>query len=160
MRLSRSLEPCKVSGEQSRIMGVGTDMKVHGVMPTRRQEKTAHVVRQAVSRAIQQDLNDPRIEGLVSVTSVDVSPDLRSADVYLSVLGKDKTAENTTFMAIEHARRRIQSVVAASIKSKFCPVIQLHKDEKFKKTLEIMNLIDQAAREYHDNESHESENQS
>ena len=121
-------------------------------MPTRRQEKVAHVVRQAVSRAIQHDLNDPRIEGLVSVTSVDMSPDLRSADVYLSVLGRDKVAENTTFVAIDHARRRIQSIVAGSLKSKFCPVIQLHRDEKFKKTLETMNLIDQAAREYQDNE--------
>jgi len=113
------------------------------------------VVRQAVSSAVQHHLNDPRIEGLVSVTSVEVSADLRSADVYISVLGSSPAAENKTFAAVEHARRRIQAIVAGAVKSKFCPVIQLHRDEKFKKTLETMNLIDQAASEYHDSEESE-----
>ena len=117
-------------------------------MTTRRQEKIAQVVKQAVSRAIQQDLNDPRIEGIVSVTVVEMAADLRSAEVYLSVLGRSPGAENATYIAIQGARRRIQGVVAKAVKSKFCPVIQLHKDEKFKKTLETMNLIDRAASEY------------
>jgi ribosome-binding factor A len=117
-------------------------------MSTRRQEKISQVVKQAVSRAIQQDLNDPRIEGIVSVTVVEMAADLRSADVYLSVLGRSPGAENATYAALQGARRRIQGVVAKAVKSKFCPVIQLLKDEKFKKTLETMNLIDQAASEY------------
>lgn len=117
-------------------------------MSTRRQEKIAQVVKQAVSRAIQQDLNDPRIQGIVSVTVVEMASDLRSAEVYLSVLGRTPGAENATYAAIQGARRRIQGVVAKAVKSKFCPVIQLHKDEKFKKTLETMNLIDRAASEY------------
>ena len=117
-------------------------------MTTRRQEKIAQVVKQAVSRAIQQDLNDPRIEGIVSVTVVEMAADLRSAEVYLSVLGRSLGAENATYIAIQGARRRIQGVVAKAVKSKFCPVIQLLKDEKFKKTLETMNMIDRAASEY------------
>ena len=117
-------------------------------MSTRRQEKLSQVVKQAVSRAIQQDLNDPRIEGIVSVTVVQMAADLRSAEVYLSVLGRSPGAENATYAALQGARRRIQGVVAKAVKSKFCPVIQLHKDEKFKKTLETMNLIDLAASEY------------
>jgi ribosome-binding factor A len=117
-------------------------------MSTRRQEKIAQVVKQAVSRAIQQDLNDPRIEGIVSVTVVEMASDLRSAEIYISVLGRTPGAENATYAAIRGARRRIQGVVAKAVKSKFCPVIQLHKDEKFKKTLETMNLIDRAASEY------------
>jgi ribosome-binding factor A len=117
-------------------------------MSTRRQEKIAQVVKQAVSRAIQQDLNDPRIEGIVSVTVVEMASDLRSAEIYISVLGRSPGAENATYAALQGARRRIQGVVAKAVKSKFCPVIQLHKDEKFKKTLETMNLIDRAASEY------------
>jgi ribosome-binding factor A len=127
-------------------------------MSTRRQEKIAQVVKQAVSRAIQQDLNDPRIEGIVSVTVVEMASDLRSAEVYLSVLGRTPGAENATYAALQGARRRIQGVVAKAVKSKFCPVIQLHKDEKFKKTLETMNLIDRAASEYrHDDLSEEED---
>jgi ribosome-binding factor A len=113
-------------------------------MPTRRQEKVARVVKEAVSDAIANHLNDPRIEGFVGVTKVDMAPDLRNADVYLSIFGKDDTTQNKTFTAISHAKNRIQSLVAGRLRSKFCPVLHLHRDEKFKKTLETLKLIDQA----------------
>ena len=116
-------------------------------MPTRRQEKVARIVKEAVSDAIVNHLNDPRIEGLVSVTRVDMSPDLRRADVYLSIFGRDEAAQNKTFAAISHARPRIQSLLAGRLHSKFCPVLRLCRDEKFKKTLETMKLIDQAVSE-------------
>jgi ribosome-binding factor A len=121
-------------------------------MPTRRQEKVARVVKQAVSDAIANHLGDPRIEGLVSVTRVDMTADLRKADVYVSILADNPKAEDKTFHAIHHATHRIQSLVADAVHSKFCPVLHIHKDDKFKKTLEIMNLIDQAASEYRDPE--------
>ncbi len=117
-------------------------------MPTRRQEKVARVVKEAVSNAITNHLSDPRIDGLVSVTKVEMAADLRSADVYLSILGKSEAAQNKTFTAITHARSRIQSLLADRIESKFCPVLRFHEDEKFKKTLETMKLIDEAAKEY------------
>ncbi|MFC1676043.1 30S ribosome-binding factor RbfA [Planctomycetota bacterium] len=113
-------------------------------MATRRQEKVARVVAEAVSDAIANHLNDPRIEGFVSVTRVELAPDLRNAEVYLSVFGKDETSQKKTFIAIKHARTRVQSLLAGKIKSKFCPVLHFHMDEKFKKTLDVMNLIDRA----------------
>ena len=122
-------------------------------MPTRRQEKVARVVKEAVSDAIANHLGDPRIEGLVSVTRVEMAPDLRHADVYISILGKDDAAQNRTFAAITHARSRIQSLVAGRVQSKFCPVLGFHKDEKFKKTLETMKLIDQAVSELEEKDS-------
>jgi ribosome-binding factor A len=116
-------------------------------MPTRRQEKAARVVKEAVSDAIANHLSDPRIEGFVSVTRVDVAADLRIADVYLSIFGKDETSQKKTFEAITHARSRIQSLLAGKMQSKFCPVLRFLMDEQFKKTLEIIKLIDQAASE-------------
>ena len=116
-------------------------------MATRRQEKVARVVKEAVSDAVAHHLSDPRIEGFVSVTRVDMSPDLRSADVYVSVFGKDQASQNKTFAAITHAKSRIQSLLAGRLQSKFCPVLRFRRDEKFKKALEIMRLIDQAASE-------------
>jgi ribosome-binding factor A len=113
-------------------------------MTTRRQEKVARVVKEAVSDAITHHLNDPRIEGFISVTRVDVAPDMRNADVFFSIFGSDEAAQNKTFAAIEHARSRIQSFMASGFKSKFCPVLHFHRDEKFKKTLETMRLIDEA----------------
>jgi len=122
-------------------------------MATRRQEKVARIVKEAVSDAIAHHLNDPRISGLVSVTRVDMTTDLRNANVYISVFGSDETSQNKAFTAITHAKSRIQSLLASQVKSKFCPVLHFYKDEKFKKTLEILNLIDQAAKEFKDKDS-------
>jgi len=113
-------------------------------MATRRQEKVARVVKEVVSEAITQHLNDPRIEGFVSVTRVEMAPNLRNADVYLSIFGKNKAAQNKTFSAISHATTRIQSLLAGRLQSKFCPVLRFYTDEHFKKTLETMRLIDEA----------------
>ena len=124
-------------------------------MATRRQEKVARVVKEAVSDAIAHHLNDPRIEGFVSVTRVDMVVDLRSADVYLSIFGKDDATQNKTFAAITHAKSRIQSLLAGKLQSKFCPVLHFYRDEKFKKTLETMKLIDEAANELKDAEPEE-----
>jgi len=130
-------------------------------MATRRQEKVARVVKEAVSDAIANHLNDPRIEGFVSVTRVDMTPDLRSADVYISIFGGDpilqngakpdpnkgNAAQNKTFAAITHAKSRIQALLAGKLQRKFCPVLRFHRDEKFKKTLETMKLIEQTVSE-------------
>lgn len=122
-------------------------------MATRRQEKVARVVREAVSDAIANHLSDPRIDGFVSVTRVEMSPDLRNAKVYLSIFGRDETSQDKTFIAITHAKSRIQSIVGDRLQSKFCPVLHIYRDEKFKKTLETMNLIDKAVSELDKKES-------
>ncbi len=121
----------------------------------------ARVVKEVVSDAIANHLNDPRIEGFVSVTKVDMSADLHSADVYLSIFGrnrvlqngakrdpdKDDATQNKTFAAITHAKSRIQSLLASKLQRKFCPVLRFHRDEEFKKMLETMKLIDQTVSE-------------
>jgi len=126
-------------------------------MPTRRQEKIARIVKEVVSDAIANHLNDPRIEGFVSITRVEMTTDLRTANVYLSIFSRDPISQkdgkvgtgkieadrNKTFTAITHAKSRIQSLLARRLQSKFCPVLRFHTDEKFKKTLETMKLIDQ-----------------
>ncbi|UCC21990.1 MAG: 30S ribosome-binding factor RbfA [Planctomycetota bacterium] len=126
-------------------------------MATRRQEKAARVTREVVSDAIANHLNDPRIEGFVSVTRVEMAADLRSAYVYVSIFGRDEAAQNKTFAAIEHARSRIQSLLAGRLQCKFCPVLHFRRDEEFKKTLETMRLIDQAASEWKQKDSVDQE---
>jgi len=127
-------------------------------MATRRQEKVARIVKEAVSDAVTNHLNDPRICGFISVTRVEMTADLRNANVYFSIFGSDEAGQNKAFMAITHAKSRIQSLVAEAVRSKFCPVLHFYMDEKFKKTLETLNLIDQAVKELHDKNS-DSENE-
>ena len=129
------------------------------MMATRRQEKVARIVKEAISDAIANHLNDPRIEGFVSVTRVEMRTDLRNADVYLSIFGGGESAQNKTFQAISHAGNRIQSLLAGRMQSKFCPVLHFYRDEQFKNTLEIMRLIDQAKSEYENRGDDEGSNE-
>ena len=121
--------------------------------PSRRQEKVARVIREVVSDAIVSHLSDPRITGFVSVTRVSVTPDLRSAEVYLSIFASSDGEKERTFEAITHARARIQSLLAAAIQSRYCPVLHFRMDEQFRKMLDTMRLIDEVASERQDKET-------
>ncbi len=116
--------------------------------PTRRQQKMMSLIKEQVSDIIQNRLNDPRIEGFVTVTDVNLSPDIRNADIYLSVMAPDETIEKRTHIAIQHATKHIQTLLAERMTTRFVPILRLLKDEKIKKTLETLRVIEEAAQEY------------
>ena len=131
-------------------------------MPSRRQEKVARIVREVVSSAISTQLSDPRIVGIVSVTRVEMAPDLRAADVYLSIFESSESQKqkveadrNKIFSAINHASSHIQSLLADRLQSKFCPVLRFHGDENYRKTMETMKLIEQVASEFEESSEQE-----
>jgi ribosome-binding factor A len=116
-------------------------------MASRRQEKVSRIVRDSVSDSIANHLNDPRIEeAFVSVTRVEVSADLRIANVYLSFFGGTEKSQKNAFDAIMHAKKRLQMLLAERIQSRFCPVLNIHKDEQFKKALETMKILDELSK--------------
>ncbi len=129
-------------------------------MTTRRQKRIARIVKEVASDAIANRLNDPRLEGFVSVTRVEISSDLHTADAFLSIFAKNDATKNKTFKAIIHAKSRIQSLLANEMQSRFCPVLNFHDDRKLEKTMETMKLIDQAAKEYKDNDLNKDEDSS
>ncbi|MGQ9568084.1 MAG: 30S ribosome-binding factor RbfA, partial [Anaerolineae bacterium] len=69
-------------------------------MTTRRQRRVAELIQEELSLLIQREVRDPRV-GMVTVTHVDVSPDLRLARVYFSALGAE--AQAPARLALEHA---------------------------------------------------------
>jgi len=75
----------------------------------------------------------------------------------LSIFGGSESSQNKTYVAILHATSKIQSIVAKGLKSKFSPVLHIHKDEKFKKTMETLNIIEQAVSELDESESEEED---
>ena len=118
---------------------------------SRRQEKVIRVIKETVSDIISNRLSDPRITGIISVTKVDVSPDLRNADVYLSIMAtKDDAASRRAFEAVSHAAKHIQALLGKKMTSKFCPRLHFKDDKHFKETLETLAAISRAAKEYED----------
>jgi len=114
-------------------------------MGSRRLEKISKLLRAAVSDVIQNQLADPRIQGLVSVTRVELAADLRSARVYLSILGVDEKGQQLCLTAIEHAGGHIQGRLAQRLATKVCPTLSFYLDNSLKEGFKIVQLIDRVA---------------
>jgi ribosome-binding factor A len=112
---------------------------------SRRSQRVASIIRQIVSETIVGELADPRI-GLVTVTAVNLSADLRIADVNLSVLG-DARQQQTCLEAVQHARGRLQERVSDGLKMKFCPLLRFHLDSSVKRSVSLSRLIAEARAE-------------
>jgi len=116
-------------------------------MSSRRIEKIDRFIQQTVSEVIQTRLSDPRIRGLVSVTRVQTSADLRCAAVYLSVMGVDEKKQEQSVRAIRHAGGYIQAYLAEQLATRVCPTLNFQWDRAFQRSLELMRLLDQVAAE-------------
>jgi ribosome-binding factor A len=108
-----------------------------------RQQKVAAQIQRIVATVLLREIADPRVDGLISVTKVEVTPDLREAKVYLSILGGKKTP--TTVMAgITSAGRRITGEVADKLPLQYVPRLTFHLDESLKRQADILKKIDEA----------------
>ncbi|MBI5871378.1 MAG: 30S ribosome-binding factor RbfA [Actinobacteria bacterium] len=96
-------------------------------------------VREVLSEAIAGGLKDPRI-GFVTVVSVDTTPDLRSAKVYVSVLGDDDERDRT-LEGLTHCRGYLQSQLAGQLGMKRTPTLSFLIDESIERGLRIEKLL-------------------
>lgn len=108
-------------------------------MSTRRTARIAAAVRQVVSKAILFELRDPRVTG-VTVLSVEVAPDLRTAKVYVSILGDEK-ASRLSLQGLEAARGWIQSRIVDDLDLRLTPVLSFVIDPGVKKSIEVSKLL-------------------
>ena len=102
---------------------------------------------ETVSRVIQEQLSDPRIKGMISVTRVETSADISSARVYLSIMGVSQKQQESTTEAVRHASGFIQSRLAGVLTTRSCPTLTFFLDNSLKKSFEILKLINQISTE-------------
>ena len=110
-------------------------------MATARMRRINEVLREVVGAAIGSELSDPRI-GFVTVTSVETSPDLRTAKVYVSVLGSDAERE-ASLAALRSSHGVIQSKIAAETRMKRTPTLSFHYDETVERGVRISQLLEE-----------------
>jgi len=97
-------------------------------------------VREVVSARLAEGLRDPRI-GFVTVTSVDTSPDLRHARVYVSVLGDDEQRA-ATMAGLGSAHGVLQLAVARELRMKHTPTLDFVYDDSVERGMRLSELID------------------
>ena len=105
-----------------------------------RMRRINEVLREVVGAAISGELSDPRI-GFVTVTSVETSPDLRTAKVFVSVLG-DSEEREATLAGLRSAHGLIQSRIAAETRMKRTPKLTFHYDETIEKASRVSELLE------------------
>lgn len=110
-------------------------------MAAPRMRRVNEVLREVIGAAITTDLSDPRI-GFVTVTSVETSPDLRAAKVYVSVLG-DEEAREATLAGLRSSHGVIQSRIAAETRMKRTPTLSFHYDATVEQGMRISRLLDE-----------------
>ncbi len=110
-------------------------------MPTTRMRRVNEVIREVLGAAIATDLKDPRI-GFVTVTDVDTSPDLRSARVYVSVLG-DAAKREQTLEGLRSAHGFLQGRINSELRMKRTPTLTFHYDESVERGARLSRLLDE-----------------
>jgi ribosome-binding factor A len=106
-----------------------------------RMRRINEVLREVVGAAIASDLSDPRI-GFVTVTSVETSPDLRHAKVFVSVLG-DEEAREGTLAALTSSHGVLQTRIAAETRMKRTPTLTFHYDDTIEQGVRISQLLEE-----------------
>jgi ribosome-binding factor A len=94
---------------------------------SRRTERVQSLIRHELGQILQQELKDPRIAGLVSITNVDVSPDLRRARIYVSVYGSDED-EGHAREALASARSFLRHELGHRLDLRYAPELDLRID--------------------------------
>ena len=110
-------------------------------MSSRRVQKAAEAIREVVSMAILTDLRDPRIAD-VTVTYVEVSPDMRSAKVHVSVMGDD-AKQNLCLHGLRSSAGYLQTKIAQRIDTRYTPRLRFELDMGVKQSLAIARLLDE-----------------
>ncbi len=92
-----------------------------------RMNRVDEEIKKAVSKIISQDLHDPKLTGLISVTSVKTTPDLRYARVFVSMIGCKSQKENLAIL--KKSSGFIRSLIAKEVNLRITPELVFEFDE-------------------------------
>jgi len=106
---------------------------------TRRLLKAAEAVREVVSMAILTQVRDPRVKD-VTVTAVEMDPDMRAATVHVSVMGSP-AKEELALKGLASSAGFLQAQVADRIETRYTPRLKFKLDNGVKRSIEIARVL-------------------
>jgi ribosome-binding factor A len=114
-------------------------------MSSRRLLKAAEAIRGVVSMAILTELRDPRVQN-VTVVGVEVTPDMREANVLVSVMGSE-AQQRTVLKGLQNSVGFLQSKIADRIETRYIPRLSFVIDDGVKKSVAVQQILEQIAKE-------------
>ena len=104
-----------------------------------------------LSNIIRSEIKDPRINPMTSVVSVEVAPDLKTCKAYISVLGDEKSQQDT-IAGLKSAEGYIRRELARTVNLHNTPEIKFILDQSIEYGINMSKLIDEVTKK--DDESH------
>lgn len=110
-------------------------------MSSRRLLKAAEAIREVVSMAILTELKDPRVRD-VTVTFVEVAPDMRSAKVHVSIMGSE-SQQSLSLRGLQNSAGFLQHKLSDRIDTRYTPRLQFVLDQGVKKSIAVSEMLRQ-----------------
>lgn len=110
-----------------------------------RREQIASTLHRAVQQVISKGLQDPRISGMITVTSVELSPDLKAATVLVSILPAER--ERLTMYGLSDATAHIRRRAGDLLDMRQVPELTFRLDSSLKRQAEVYTAIAKATAE-------------
>jgi ribosome-binding factor A len=109
-----------------------------------RTRRVDQLLREEISTVLRRELHDPRV-GFVTITSVDVTPDLRHATVWVSVIG-DATERKASLQVLGRAMPFVRHQLGA-LRLRRIPELHLREDDSAQRGTRVMRLLDEISAE-------------
>jgi ribosome-binding factor A len=106
---------------------------------SRRLLKAAEAIRSVVSMAILTEVRDPRVKN-VTVVGVEVLPDMKSAKVFVSVMGTEKE-QQLALSGLQNSAGFLQKKITERIESRYTPKLTFVMDKGVKASLEVNRIL-------------------
>jgi ribosome-binding factor A len=113
---------------------------------SRRIERLNHLFRSELAELVHDELRDPRIAEMISITRVTVAPDLENATVYVSVMG-DEAEQAASLKALSHAAPFLRRTLKERIRIRKVPALHFVLDHTIEEGARMLDLMRKVAAE-------------
>ncbi len=116
-------------------------------MANRRIERVNEQIKEEVAALLQREMQDPRLRGMISITGVDTSPDLRNATVRVSIMGSEEDVQQA-MTALRHAAGFLRRELASRLRLRHMPELTFRLDTSIERGARVLEIL----REIHEEE--------
>ena len=111
---------------------------------SRRTERLGQLIKQEISKLLEREVSDPRLGNLISVTEVSVSPDLKYAKVFVSILG-DEVDKSKMLAGFNTAGGFLRKKLAPRLRMRCVPQLSFYYDDSIEQGAKVLELIEQVS---------------
>ena len=104
-----------------------------------RSERVEEIIREEVSAILREKVNDPRI-GFVSITKVEISPDLKNASIFVSIFGEEPQKEEA-LQGLRSATGFIRKELGQMLELRSTPEIRFVRDDSLERGSRVLGII-------------------